>query len=260
LKVHKDFLLVVVFSQALTLSHTSTKLLIAPSIHRGIASTEQYPVKTALEVNMDIGQWIVIGLSALFLVWFLVGVATSRKLGDQVLRWVQEGTRQLGRLSNARRIRGSAVQLTIKDAAAPFRQVDLIVALEQRENPPLWLYHHLNGKRDELVIQGMLRSAPKQELEIARTSSRLPFDSEPAGVTQPKMVQVSSGSFMLKHSQGIDRPMEDLVDNFLSKYGEAVLGLQLKRSIPHLQVHLRLAPLLRTDSQVFMSDLQGLLT
>jgi hypothetical protein len=37
---------------------------------------------------MDIGQWTVIVLSALFLAWFLNGTATNRRRGDQILRWV----------------------------------------------------------------------------------------------------------------------------------------------------------------------------
>jgi hypothetical protein len=210
-----------------------------------------------LEVDMDIGQWTVIGLSALFLAWFLAGAATNRKLGDQVLRWVQAGTRQLGRLSEARRMRGSAVQLTMKDVAAPFRQLDLIVALEPRENPPLWFYHHLNGKRDELVIQGILRSSPKQDLEIAKTSTRSPMESEMASASQAKMLQVAFGSYGFTASQEIDPAWMNLLDPFLSKYGDAVQQLNFKRSTPHLQISLRLASLLKTNPQEFMTDLQA---
>jgi hypothetical protein len=208
---------------------------------------------------MDLGQWAVIILSAIFLVWFLSGTTTNRKLGDQVLRWVQSGTKPIGRLNEAKRIRGSAVQLTLKDAAAPFRQLELIVALEPRENPPLWLYHHLTGKRNELVINGTLRSAPKQEWEVRRAKATPAAENEPFGASKSKIIQVPSGDYVLLHSQEIDSTRMDLLNQFLTKYGEMVHQLMLTRSSPHLRAHLRLAPLLETDPQEFFKDLQGLL-
>lgn len=213
-----------------------------------------------MEVSMDIGQWTVIGVSVLFMAWFLAGAAINRKLGDQALRWVQVGTKPIGRLSEARRIRGSAVQLTMKDAAAPFRQLDLIVALEPRENPPFWLYHHFKGKRDELVIQGQLRSAPKQGWEVTWTSSRPLGDTEAAGDLPPRMIQASTGTYTLAPTPKIEPPTLDLLERFLSKNGHPIRQLVLKRSSPHLQVRLRLAPLLKMDPQEFIKDLQGIMT
>jgi hypothetical protein len=208
---------------------------------------------------MDIGQWTVIVLSALFLAWFLLGTTTNRRRGDQILRWVQGGTKPLGRMSEARRIRGSAVQLTIKDAAGPFRQVDLIVALEPRENPPLWLYNHLLGKRDELVIQAKLRSTAQQELEINRVGVRKTADKRASDVSQLKKIESSAGNYTVGASKGIDPAMFDCLEIFLAKYGSAVEHFSLKRSPPHVQVHLLLSPLLDNDPELFFIDLQKLL-
>jgi hypothetical protein len=208
---------------------------------------------------MDIGQWTVIVLSALFLAWFLNGTATNRRLGDQILRWLQGGTKPLGRMSEARRIRGSAVQLTIKDSAVPFRQVDLIVDLEPRENPPLWLYNHLLGKRDELVIQAKLRSAAQQELEINREGARKTADKRAFDVSQLNTIESSAGNYTLKSSKGLDPAMFDCLEIFLAKYGSAVEHFSLKRSPPHVQVNLLLSPLLDNDPELFFIDLQNLL-
>lgn len=208
---------------------------------------------------MDIGQWTVIVLSALFVAWFFNGTAKNRKLGDQVLRWVQGGTSQLGRVSEARRIRGSAVQFSMKDAAAPFRKLDLTVTLESRENPPLWLYDRLKGKRDELVIQGTLRNAPQQEFEITRVKTDLGAAQEMTGASMPKMLHISSGTYALTSIDGIDPGRLELLEQFLSKYSDAVQRLTLKRSAPHLMVRLKLTPLLETTPQDFIKDLQGLI-
>jgi hypothetical protein len=208
---------------------------------------------------MDIGQWTVIVLSALFLAWFLVGTATNRKRGDQILSWVQGGTTPLGRMSEARRIRGSAVQLTIKEAAAPFRQVDLIVALEPRENPPLWLYNHILGKRDELVIQAKLRSPAQQELEINKVGVGTKADTRASDASHLNTIQSSAGNYTLESSKGIDPAMLDCLETFLEKYSSAVKHFSLNRSAPHVQVHLLLSPLLDIDPELFFKDLQNLL-
>jgi hypothetical protein len=207
---------------------------------------------------MDIGQWTVVGLSALFLAWFLAGTATNRRRGDQVLRWVHGGIKPLGRMSEARRIRGSAVQLTIKDAAVPFRQVDLIVALEPRENPPLWLYNHMLGKRDELDIQAKLRTAA-QEWEITKVGARKTADKRASDDSPLNTLESAGGSYTVESSKGIDPAMLDCLENFLAKYGSAVEHFSLKRSPPHVQVHLLLSPLLDINPELFFKDLQNLL-
>jgi hypothetical protein len=208
---------------------------------------------------MDIGQWTVIVLSALFLAWFLNGTATNRRRGDQILSWVQGGTKRLGRMSAARRIRGSAVQLTIKDAAVPFRQIDLIVALEPRENLPLWLYNHILGKRDELVIQAKLRSTAQQELEINSVGAHKTADKRASDASQSNTIESPAGNYTLESSKGIDPAMLDCLEIFLEKYGSAVKHFSLKRSLPHLQVHLLLSPLLDIEPELFFKDLQNLL-
>jgi hypothetical protein len=208
---------------------------------------------------MDIGQWTVIVLSAIFLAWFLNGTATNRRRGDQILGWVQGGTKRLGRMSEARRIRGSAVQLTIKDAAVPFRQIDLIVALEPRENLPLWLYNYILGKRDELVIQAKLRSTAQQELEINSVGARKTADKRASVVSHSNTIESSAGNYTLESSKGIDPAMLDCLEVFLAKYGSAVKHFSLKRSPPHLQVDLLLSPLLDIDPDLFFKDLQKLL-
>jgi hypothetical protein len=207
---------------------------------------------------MDTGQWIVILLSALFMIWFLSGTAVNRRLGDQVLRWVQAGSKQFGRLSAANRIRGSAVQLSMKDVAAPFRRLDLIVALEPRENPPFWLYHHLDGKRDELLIQGTLRSAPKQEFELTKHRPGRSTVQDETKASIPERLQAPSGTFTLTQSQGKDPALLDRLEQFLSKHSAAVQRLILKRSVPHFYIQLRLVPLLETDPEEFIEDLERL--
>jgi hypothetical protein len=177
---------------------------------------------------MDIGQWIVIGLSAFFLLWILIGSSANHKRADQVLSWVQNGTKQLGRISGARKIKGSAVQLTIKDAAAPFRQVNMIFAMEPRENPPLWIYNRLQGKQDELVIQANLRTAPKQQLAFTQ-------------------------------GQGVEQTGNEGLHRFLAKYAGAIQRISIERTTPHLSVHTRLAPVLAVSLQDFIEDLKDLI-
>ena len=116
---------------------------------------------------MDIGQWIVIGLCALLLVWFVCGAAINYRRAGAVLEWLRAGMDELGELGGTGWLTAlhSAAKLTVREARPPFRAVELFFVLEARENMLVWAFRHLLGRRDELFVRAELRSAPGEELE-----------------------------------------------------------------------------------------------
>ena len=102
---------------------------------------------------MDLGQWIVIGLSVVMGVWFAVGSFYNRRRGIGTYRWIQSGLKRLGKISEAAWIgsSGSGARLTVGKAEAPFRRIEVVFLLESREILPLWLFNRVRNKQDEMI-------------------------------------------------------------------------------------------------------------
>jgi hypothetical protein len=96
-----------------------------------------------------------------FMGWFALGTQRNIRLGNDVLRWLQEGLPLLGRRTTMRWLGSSAVELRIADAAEPFREATVLVVLEPRDIGLLWAWARLRGRRDFVIIRADLRSAPR---------------------------------------------------------------------------------------------------
>jgi hypothetical protein len=126
---------------------------------------------------MDLGQWIVIGLSVGMVAWFFGASSYNRQREEKAFRWIYRGLKRhgepepLGRAGSRARLPG----LEVSTASGPFRKIVVLYRLERRENPPLWIFQHMQGKRDELEVKLVLKQAAKgknqaEELEKVKSS------------------------------------------------------------------------------------------
>jgi hypothetical protein len=97
--------------------------------------------------------------------WFALGTHFNVRKGEAALRWLQEGLPLIGEKTTLRWLGSSAVELKIQQAKPPFRAAEVILLLEPRDVPPLWLLSRLRGRRDLFVFRGTLRSRPDLEFE-----------------------------------------------------------------------------------------------
>jgi hypothetical protein len=123
---------------------------------------------------VDIGQQIVIGISVFLVVWYIALSSVNRRRGIATYQWLQDGLSRLGKISESRWIgsASSGARLAIAEAQPPFRKIEVIFLLESREILPLWIFNHLRGKRDELIIKASLSGRPTQEIEAATNGAR----------------------------------------------------------------------------------------
>ena len=86
-----------------------------------------------MNFDLDLGQWIVIGLSAFLLLWYFLVNSISRKRGTAISRWLFRCLESVGEISNAEWIGASnmGARLTVKKAKNPFRRVEAHYLLEQ---------------------------------------------------------------------------------------------------------------------------------
>jgi hypothetical protein len=112
-----------------------------------------------------VGALLVILLVAVML-WFTLGTQRNVRRGNELLRWLQDGLPLLGRRTTMRWLGSSAIVLKIAEAAAPFREAEVVVVLEPRDVAMLWAWSRRRGRRDFVILRGWLRSAPRLELEV----------------------------------------------------------------------------------------------
>ena len=109
--------------------------------------------------------WLIAAV-AVVMGWFGGGVIWNIRRGNAVLKWMQGGLSALGERTTLRWLGSSAVELAIAKARPPFRRCELVLLLEPRDVPWLWLWSLARGRRDLLILRGQLTAAPRLEYEL----------------------------------------------------------------------------------------------
>jgi hypothetical protein len=202
-----------------------------------------------MQIDLDLGQWIVIGLSGFMFIWYILAISANRKRGIATYRWLRQGLEAVGKISSAEWIGASnmGARMVVAKPAKPFRRVEAHYLLEPREFLPYWLFSILRGKRDEVVVKVALRMTPSGSLEIGRTAGRkrLPVKDQ----IHPE--------FQVVHADLEDAQLRAKVEAFLGENGSTVKKIILQPQVPHIELHARLKPLLRSSPESYFSRLLG---
>ena len=112
-----------------------------------------------------------IGIAAVVVVaWFAAGTIWNVHLGRETMRWMQDGLPSLGERTTVRWLGSSAVELVIDKGKAQFARAAVVIFLEPRDLP-WWPLSRLRGRRDTLIVRGVLKRIPNVELEALDPSS-----------------------------------------------------------------------------------------
>lgn len=198
---------------------------------------------------MDLGQWIVIGLSVVMGVWFGVGSYYNRKRGVATYHWIQSGLKRLGKISEASWIgsASSGARLVVGKAEAPFRRIEVVFLLESREILPLWLFNRVRNKQDEMILKAGLRSAPADQIELSRGDDHdIRAMIAASGARSFEQVPAQKG-FLLAHRGGQNTELVDRLTAFLEQYSDAIRRISVQRQKPNLMIRVDL-PALRDGS------------
>jgi hypothetical protein len=96
-------------------------------------------------------------------VWFLH--CNRRKAGD-VLRWVADAFHGHGRVGGVRWLTNSSFQARLWLTPAVFRRASLVIRLQPREMPLLWLLGRVRQQPETLTFQADLDGPPSFDLEV----------------------------------------------------------------------------------------------
>jgi hypothetical protein len=186
-----------------------------------------------------------IGVAAVAVVaWFAAGTIWNVRKGSALMRWMQGGPdgglRALGERTTVRWLGSTAVEMVLSDAKPPFAAVTLVIFLEPRDLP-WWPISRARGRRDTLIVRGVLRRAPALELEALDPLSWSGRDAL-ARVPREWLVREAAapGGLVVHHASAGALARADQLLALAGRAGLALKRLSLRRTEPNLQIHVDL--------------------
>ena len=211
-------------------------------------------------MKLNLGQWVVIGICTILILGYIRGYYYNRQRARQIFAWLQEGLKTFGQVSVGEKLPGMATggRLEVKRASTPIRRVEAVYLLAPRENLLFWLFHLLQGKRDELILWVTYQSKPEQDVEVAWPGDRQ-FENR-LKATDKKPLTVADGPRgLLIASEGKkESALTGKVQSFLEQYGSALYRLALRDNKPHLFLRVNLRVIQSASAVEFFSALRDL--
>jgi hypothetical protein len=184
-----------------------------------------------------------IGIAAVAVVaWFAAGTIWNVREGRALMRWMQGGLSALGGRTTVRWLGSTAVEMVIRDAKAPFAGVTLVIFLEARDVPWMWALGRSRGRRDTLIIRGVLRRGPAVEFEALDPASWSGRDALPRVPPEWPLRQAEvPGDVVVHHANAAAIEHADALLALAQRAGLAVRRLSVRRTEPNFQLHVSLS-------------------
>jgi hypothetical protein len=210
---------------------------------------------------MNAGQILVIALSIVLALWLVGGIWYNRRRARAIRDWLQPGLEVFGGRAGDVYIAssGAGLRIPVSNPRAPFRRLDILLSLESRENLPLWLYEHVQGKRDRLFVRGWLRSPMQGEMQVVPAGS--PLAEALRTQTDPTWeVFDLSPSWLVFHRGELPDQKLQALDAITAAYGEYLRRISLRSSGPHLYAEFVVLGLQQHASRQLLDQLRALAT
>jgi hypothetical protein len=208
----------------------------------------------------QLSQTILVLLVAVVMGWFAFGVLRNIRRGNAVLRWMQLGLPRLGERTTLRWLGSSAVELSIAKARSPFRRVDLLLVMEPRDVPWFWLFAHLRGRRDMLIVRGQISAAPPFEYDLLLPGSWSEREAIRRGESRQWETEPLEGTTFRAPAptRSLSRQIAPASLQAALKVQPAVWRLSSRREFPQIELHVPLPDPRQTDAAQFFSALCAL--
>ena len=211
-------------------------------------------------MELDVGQWIVMGACAVLILGYIRGYYYNRQRAQRISEWLQAGLREWGTVTPGERLPGMASggRLMVKQARGPFQRIAAAYLLEPRENLLFWAFHRLQGRRDELILSLDMKARPDQEIEVASRLERAFRRRLEKSKRGPAEMETGPHGLRLAcwKKKGAGLPVR--LAQFLEKNGAAIVRLSLRREQPYIFLRAHLPPLQREPAQAFFASLRDL--
>jgi hypothetical protein len=173
--------------------------------------------------------------------WFAAGTIWNIRRGRELMRWMQGGLPMLGKRTTVRWLGSSAIEMVIRDGKAPFASLTLVIFLEPRDTPWMWAFGRARGRRDTLIIRGVLARTPEAEFEALDPASWSGREALRRVPTEWPVRQAEAGGDVVVHHGSAEAfARADMLLTKSRRAGLMVKRLSVRRSEPHFQIHVSL--------------------
>ena len=189
---------------------------------------------------------------------YLAGAWLNRRRGKAIGYWLQAGLASLGGKPawKVTRSLSTGAEVTVYDAARPFRQLQLSYYLLTREIMPLWGIELLRGKRDLLAIRADLQVQPVAEYELMPIQGKLRALLDAKAGDQPWQWQEMPAGLGLATRGVTSRATVQAIGSFAKHHGPYIERLSLRPHQPNLLVFVKLAGLEAAPTAEFFRRLK----
>jgi hypothetical protein len=179
-----------------------------------------------------------VALLVVVMLSFALGTQRNIARGNELLRWMQTGLPLIGRRATLRWLGSSVAILGISDPNEPFREAEVLVVLEPRDLPWLWLFSRGRGRRDFIIVRGSLRRAPRLELEAGDPRGWTGSDhAERLSESGWNDLDWGGADVRVSYAGAEPSGLKQHFDRLQGASG-GVWRLSVQRTVPHLEVHL----------------------
>ena len=184
----------------------------------------------------------IIAVAAVALVaWFAAGTIWNVRRGRLLMHWMQGGLPVLGGRTTVRWLGSTAVEMVIRDGKSPFASVTLVIFLEARDAPWMWALGRGRGRRDTLIVRGVLRMAPQVEFEALDLESWSGRDALPRVPPEWQVRQAeAAGDVVVYYAGAAALACADMLLGSARRTGLVVQRLSVRRTEPNFQIHVPL--------------------
>jgi hypothetical protein len=199
-----------------------------------------------------------VGVAAVaIVVWFAAGTIYNVHLGRELMRWMQDGLAVLGSRTTVRWLGSTAIEMTIRDARPPFAGATLVIFLEPRDLP-WWPIARMRGRRDTLIVRGVLRRAPALEFEALEPGSWSERDALPRVPTEWRtQAPREAGEGSVHYPDPAALVQAETLLALAKRTALPLQRLSVRRTEPNFQLHVSL-PDRRSPARAFFESVRDL--
>ena len=191
-----------------------------------------------------------VAVAAIALVaWFAAGTIWNVRRGSEVLRWLQGGLPLLGSRTTVRWLGSSVVELVINEGKAELARATVVVFLEPRDLP-WWPLSRLRGRRDTLIIRGVLAKVPPVELEALDPAS---WSGRDARARVPQEWETRKDVLDLHGESATALGRAEALVARAKAAGLSARRLSVRRTEPNFQLHVALPDRSRSARELFQA-------
>ena len=206
---------------------------------------------------MDTGQWVVVILSGIFILWYAGGALYNRRRGEDVYLWLARGLRKPDEEKWNGFLRSTA-RLFWKRPKGELRNLEIIFTLLPRENLPLYLFRLLQGEKDTLYLRADFPTPPRQEMEVGRRADKGFSAALATHLQSPYETLPAEGAFLFARRGEKNAASLEAFRAFAQRYEAALQRGSLRKKRPHLSLKMTLGALQREEAKAFLEALQRL--